>query len=62
MRDSRPGTIGLRLTSANESLELDWKKTWFATLKVEKRNVERAMAVAGRCQREAREADRLEGE
>lgn len=44
-RDSRPGTIGLRLTSANESLELDWKKTWFATLKVEKRSVERAMAL-----------------
>lgn len=35
----------MRLTSANESLELDWKKTWFATLKVEKRSVERAMAV-----------------
>lgn len=34
----------MRLTRANESLELDWKKTWFATLKVEKRSVERAMA------------------
>lgn len=45
--DARPGTMGLRLTSAKLSLDCDWKKTWLATLKVENRSVESAIDGSG---------------
>lgn len=35
--------MGLRFTRAKLSLDCDWKKTWLATLKVEKRSVESAI-------------------